>query len=249
MTRTNPIWLIMAALLQFFFPALKASAEDQCFRQPSRIEDLDNARDYLILKSPRNYYVLQDTCIVIQRRTFGKTLDFAILNRFPADTQVSDAYVFIKSHRTLTSSPPIKISLSRGDGWFLEPNKAHKPEAAARMNFDPFEGTIKDWNSAHSTPGSPGTVDDRLSVQWHAFATSAPGLPSTVPIHYWQITEPFDQIHDVRTNYLIRFTVNTGSANSLIPFQVYIQPEVKEVELTLFSNIDALSGTYRFIIK
>jgi hypothetical protein len=122
MTRTNLILLITAAFLELV-PALNASAEDQCFRQPSRIGDLKDVRDYLILRSPRNSYVLEDTCIVVDRRVFGKTLDFVILDRFPADTQVSDAYVFIKSIRTFTSSPPIKISLSRGDGWFLEPKK------------------------------------------------------------------------------------------------------------------------------
>ena len=53
----------------------------------------------------------------------------------------------------------------------------------------------------------------------------------------------------MQTNYLIRFSVNTSDKVSLVPFQVYAQREVQEVQLTMFSNIDALSGTYRFVIK
>jgi hypothetical protein len=250
MTRAGLIPFSAAAVVGLAVLTCNANAEDQCFREPSPIESLDNTNEHLILRSPRNNYVLEAACIVINRRTFGKTLDFVVLNRFPSDTQVSAAYIFAKSDRTLTTSPPIKISLSRGDGWFLESNKGQTPAPGGKMNFEPFQGTIENWNTAHSEPGGPGTVDDRLKVQWHAFATNIPALPSTVPIDYWQIAEPFDVAHNIRTNYLIRFAVNTDSTtNSLVPFQVYIQQAVKEVDLTLFSNIDALSGTYRFIIK
>lgn len=238
----------VAAIL-LIVPALRASADDRCFRQPSQVENLENTSEHLILRSRRSNYLLEDSCIVIERRTFGKTLDFAIRNRFPADTQVSTAYLFIKSDRTLATEPPVKVSLSRSDGWFLELGKGRKPSPGDRMNFEPYQGSVKDWNTAHATPGDPAAIDERLRTDWHAFATDAPSMPSTVPIDYWQITEPFDITHDVRTNYLVRFAVNTGSGNSMVPFQVYIQPAVKSVQLTIFSNIDELSGTYKFIIK
>jgi hypothetical protein len=249
MTRTNLTYLALAVALQVLVPTRQAAGDDQCYREPSPIESLADTSEHLILKSPRSYYVLQSSCIVIERRTFGNTLNFSVLNRFPKDTQVSKAFLFVKSDRTLTTSPHIKVSLSRGDGWFLNSNKGQRPKPVVKMNFEPYQGTVKDWNNAHSKRGGPLAVDDRIEIPWHAFATDASSLPSTVPIDYWKITEPFDVKHDVRTNYLIRFTVNTDSANSLIPFQVYIQPAVKEVKLTIFSNIDALSQTYRFIIK
>lgn len=242
--------LLGAAVILLAAPTSKASADGPCFRQPSPLENVDNTSEHLILKARRSSYVLEDSCIVIDRRVFGKTLDFGILNRFPADTQVSTAYVFIKSDRHLTSSPPVKVSLSRGDGWFLRSAKTNKPESGPRINFEPYDGAVNDWNTAHAKPGTPGTIDKLIDMPWHAYATDYPSLPSTVPVDYWQINEPFDIKHDVRTNYLIRFGVNTGTTKSApIPFQVYIQPEVQTVELTIYSNIDELSGTYKFIIK
>jgi hypothetical protein len=68
-----------------------------------------------------------------------------------------------------------------------------------------------------------------------------------MPADFWKIAETFDRTHGVETSYLIRFTVNTSDKVS--HFQVYAQREVQEVKLTMFSNIDALSGTYRFILK
>jgi hypothetical protein len=117
------------------------------------------------------------------------------------------------------------------------------------MTFVPFPGSVEQWNAAHSSPGSPADFADRLKIQWHAFASKDLNSPSTIPASFWQIAETFDREHGVETNYLIRFTVNTSDKVSQIPFQVYAQREVQEVQLTLFSNIDALSGTYRFILK
>jgi hypothetical protein len=227
----------------------RAHAQDDCFRPPTPVESLDNVRDYLILQTERTSYAITTKCVVVRRQTFGTVLNFAIVNRFPAETAISDAYVLIKSNRILTSAPPIKISLSRGDGWFL-PNEGDKPPADAdRMNYEPFPGTIEEWNSAHASSGSPAEFAGRLKVKWHAFATGAPGMPSTVPAEWWKVSDKFDRDHGVRTNYLIRFAVNKSNKVSTVPFQVYAQREVERAEVTVLSNIDALSGSYQFVVK
>jgi hypothetical protein len=117
------------------------------------------------------------------------------------------------------------------------------------MTFVPFSGTVEDWNAAHSSAGNPVDFASRLKIRWHAFATKDSNMPSTVPADFWKIGDAFDRTHGVQTNYLIRFTVNTADRVSLVPFQVYAQREVQEIQLTLFSNIDALSGTYRFVLR
>jgi hypothetical protein len=227
----------------------RAHAQDDCFRPPTPVESLDNVRDYLVLQTERTSYAITAKCVVVRRQTFGTVLNFGIVNRFPAETAISDAYVLIKSNRILTSAPPIKISLSRGDGWFL-PNEGDRPPADAdRMNYEPFPGTIEEWNSAHASAGGPADFAGRLKVKWHAFATGAPAMPSTVPAEWWKVSDKFDRDHGVRTNYLIRFAVNKGSKVSTVPFQVYAQREVERAEVTMLSNIDALSGSYRFQIK
>jgi hypothetical protein len=225
-------------------------AQQTCFRPPSPVSSLADVTELLALQTPkRSSYVISDTCQAVRRDTFGPTLNFVILNRFPEGTAVSDAYVFVKSYRVLTSAPPVKISLSRGDGWLLPKSREGQTADAARMAFVPFAGSVEEWNAAHSSAGSPADFADRLKVQWHAFASKDSGSPSTIPADFWKIAETFDRIHGVETNYLIRFTVNTSDKVSLVPFQVYVQREVQEVQLTLFSNIDALSGTYRFTLK
>lgn len=225
-------------------------AQDTCFRPPSPVSSLDDVTELLALQTPkRSSYVISDTCQVVRRNTFGSVLNFAILNRFPEGTAVTDAYVFIKSYRILTSAPPVKISLSRGDGWQLPKANGGQSYDPGRMTFVPFSGSVEDWNAAHSLGGNPIDFADRLKVQWHAFASTNSGMSSTVPADFWKISDAFDRTHGVQTNYLIRFSVNTSDKVSLVPFQVYAQREVQEVQLTMFSNIDALSGTYRFVIK
>src|ERR1700737_349895 len=225
-------------------------AQQTCFRAPSPVSSLADVTELLALQTPmRNSYVISDTCQIVRRDTFGSALNFVILNRFPEGTAVSDAYVFVKSYRILTSAPPVKISLSRGDGWLLPKPNGGQAADAGRMTFVPFPGSVEDWNAAHSFAGSPADFADRLKIQWHAFASKDSNSPSTIPAEFWKIDETFDRTHGVETNYLIRFTVNTSEKVSQVPFQVYTQREVQEVQLTLFSNIDALSGTYRFILK
>jgi hypothetical protein len=238
----------LAVLIAIVAGSERAHSQGDCFRPPAPIESLDNARDHLVLQTRRASYVLPAACITVRRQTFGTVLSFAILNRFPEEN-ATEAYIWIKSDRRLTSSPPVKLSLSRGDGWFLPSVGGQKPAALGRMASDPFAGSIEEWNSAHMSAGSPLDIAARLKVSWHAFATNAPGMPSTASPEFWKIDDSFDRSHGVRTNYLIRFSVNTGDKISTVPFQVYIQREVEQVDLTMFSNIDALSGTYRFLIK
>ena len=225
-------------------------AQQTCFRPPAPVSSLADVSELLALQTPkRSSYVITDPCQTVRRGTFGPTLNFVIVNKFPQGTAVSDAYLFIKSYRILTSAPPVKISLTRGDGWLLAKSRDGQAADAPRMAFVPFAGSVEDWNSAHASAGSPADFADRLKIPWHAFASKDSGSPSTIPADFWKIAEPFDRVHGVQTNYLIRFTVNMSDNVSLVPFQVYAPREVQEVQLTLYSNIDALSGAYRFILK
>jgi hypothetical protein len=118
------------------------------------------------------------------------------------------------------------------------------------MNSEPFGGSIEAWNAAHTSEASPMELDERLKVSWHAFARKDLTMPSTVPSNFWEIESSFDRTHGVVTNYLVRFGVNTTDAKaSIVPFQVYAQREVQQISLSLWSNIDALSGDYKFVIK
>lgn len=251
MNRAIKIAMGAAALLVGTLAMAELSlAQETCFRPPSPVSSLDDVTELLALQTPkRSSYVISDTCQVVRRNTFGSILNFAIVNRFPEGTAVTDAFVFIKSYRILTSNPPVKISLSRGDGWLLSKTAGGQSSDLARMAFVPFPGTVEDWNAAHSSPGNPSEFADRLKIQWHAFAAPGSAMPSTIPADFWKISDAFDRTHGVQTNYLIRFAVNTTDKVSLVPFQVYAQQEVQEVQLTLYSNIEALSGTYRFVIK
>ena len=97
--------------------------------------------------------------------------------------------------------------------------------------------------------GSPEAFGTRLGIRWHAFATQDRSTSSTLLLDFCKVPPDFDLVHGVQTKYLIKFNVNTGSKLSLVPFQIYAQPEVREITMTLFSNIDALSGKYRFVLR
>jgi hypothetical protein len=242
--------VLFALFLATFTITEHAYCQDDCFRPPDPVENLDDVRDFLILQTPRKAnYVIRSSCCTLARRTFSTVLSFGILNRFPDGTGITDGYVLIKSYRILTSSPSIKISLSRGDDWFL-PLRGRTTAAAPRIDSEPFGGSIEAWNAAHASEGTPTEVDERLKIFWHAFARNDLTMPSTVPSNFWEIDSTFDRIHGVRTNYLVRFGVNTKEAKaSIVPFQVYAQREVQQITLSLWSNIDALSGDYKFVIK
>jgi hypothetical protein len=240
--------LIAAAILT---PAAsdRALSQDDCARPPVRIGRLENVAELLVIRTGQADFAVTANCHTVRRSTFGTTLNFAILNRFPEGSAVTDAYVYVKSYRILTTAPPIKFSLSRGDGWFLQEADGTAATAAPRMAFEPFAGGIEKWNPGHATAGTPFELGTRLGARWHAFTAASGGSSSTVPIEFWTVPDSFDRIHGVQTNYLIRFTVNTSDSLSTIPFQVFIQSAVTQVELTLLSNIDALSGTYKFIVR
>ena len=57
------------------------------------------------------------------------------------DLTPADAYVFIKSYRILTTDPPIKISLTRGEGWWLPKDGDKSMVDPGRMSFVPFQNT------------------------------------------------------------------------------------------------------------
>jgi hypothetical protein len=239
----------LVAALSSFAAMSSAYCADECFQPPARVGSLSHVSAPFLLQTGRAIYVVRSTCHTVSRRIFGSTLSFALLNRFRTDTAVTEAFVFVKSSRIFSTSPPIKISLSRGDGWFVESGASRQVGSAPRIAFEPFVDSIEKWNEAHATPGSPIELASKLKVNWHAYASRAPAMPSTVPVEFWKIEDTFNRAHGVRTNYLLRFDVNTTAEGSVVPFQVYIQPEVLEVEITMLSNIDAFSGTFRFLIR
>jgi hypothetical protein len=235
--------LLAASLALFAGATTPALTQSGCATQPTPINNPNNVDEILLLRSGNRYYAITEHCHTVRRSTFGRILNFRIVNRFPEGTWVKDAYVYIKSHRKFTSMPPIKISLSRNDGWYFPDTSAAQLAAAPSMAFEPFSESHEKWNESHASPGSPSELAKRLNVKWHAFLTQQGGSPSTIPVAFWQTSEHFNQKHDVQTNYLIRFVVS--QAGKLVPFEVYIQPEVKEIELEFLSNIDAISGSLK----
>ena len=222
----------------------------QCHWRPRPI---DNPRDIretrLIITTARQTFGIYNNCVTLLRREVGDELSFALVNRFNKGIGVKTAYAVVKSTRTFTNTPPIKISLSRGSGWVLRDKTAKSPAPQREMFYEPFKGTVETWNAAHAADGTPEELAQRLGVEWHAYTEPDLGRSSTEMRTLWQIEESFDLAHDVSTHYLLRFVVNTERDVSRVQFQVFLQPQIKRVVLNIRSSIDALSGDYEFNIQ
>jgi hypothetical protein len=227
----------------------RGRAQDACFQRPTPVERLQDVRTHrLVLTDARGrYYVIDGSCFTLDRGQFPGVLYFSLLNSFSKDFAVTSGYVFIKSNRTFSNSPPERLLLSRGDGWFFPSTSGST--ALVRMNFEPFSGSIEAWNAAHSNEGDPIALSRRLEVRWHAFAQRDMTSPSTRSLDFWKVDDSFDRTHGVITNYLLRFDVNTSDKVGLIPFQVYLQNAVQQIDLTIYSNVEVFSGQYKFIIQ
>ena len=229
------------SLLFCLIATVSGNAESQC-RRPTLVENIKDIKsNYLALKSSYRLYVIDTECIILSRENFAKILLFKIL---PVESDVDKVVVFIKTYRTFSVSPPDKIKVSRGGEWFLPGSSGAKP--VAKMLDEPYPGTIATWNEAHSSAGNPEQVTDKLKLEWHAYATGDSKLPSTRKMDYWLARGDFDFSKGTLTNYLITFPPN---GKSEIPFDVNLQNEVRSIELTIDSNVEALSGSYRFVIE
>jgi hypothetical protein len=225
-------------------------AQAACGYLPPQARNLDDVKTAnLFLKSSRSTYIMNDDCFDLRRDEFGGILLFKILNRFPTDIGVKTGYLFIKSYRTFSNSQEVKIKLSRGDGWFGENPTSNPVKALGRLDDQPFAKSVDDWNSAYASPGTPTDFATRLNVFWHAYATQDQMFSSTSDLQYWKIANNFDKTYGAMTDYLLRFDVNTARSDSLVPFQVYIQRQVKKVELEISSNIESLSTTLKLNLK
>ena len=237
MKRSSAALSLMAALW-----LSSAHAQENCAR-PTPVESLGDIKfNYLALKSPRNTYVIDNHCILINRREFPKLLSFVVL---PVGSSSETAGLYIKSYRTFSNSPPYRIKLSRGDGWYLSDSSDGTATVQNRLDDKPYAGTIQDWNAAYSTAGTPLDFKDRLKIRWHAYADDQKTMSSTDDPTYWTTKADFDFSHGTLTAYLLRFPSNSQTP---IPFNVYLQDEVIRVDLILNSNVEALSGEYKFII-
>lgn len=225
-----------------------AQAQDNCANGPPPVA-LSNVREnYLILKGYKTY-ALNEQCFTIDRKEFGRVLRFFIFNKFPKEIGVKSGYALVKSNRTFSNAQSVKIKLSRGDGWFLARQGTTQLPAADRIDDEPFEKSVEAWNGAHASVGNPAELSERLGIAWHAFAKADGTLPSSRDGSYWTFDGAVDPTYGAVTNYLLRFDVNTEDTQSLVPFFVYIQPQVRRIELTIASNIDSLATTHTLIIK
>lgn len=229
--------------------ASQARADEFCNWRPRDVDTAFDIRNTTLLLSTRHdTYGIYNDCVTIVRRQFGTVLNFAVVNRFPADIGIKSGYILVKSVRLLSSQPLIKLSLSRGGGWYL-PAAGSSLKSAPEMNYQPFRGTIETWNAAHSKPGGPADFAQRLGASWHAYATQDMSLASSDAVDFWKVGDGFDRVHGVITNYLMRFDVNTGTKLSTVPFKVFLQKQVQQIELHIVSSIDSLSGDYKFIVR
>ena len=226
-----------------------AVGDEFCNWRPRQIDNPADIRaTTLVLTTPRDTLGIYENCVTIIRGQFGSVLSFALVNRFPKEIGMTSAYALVKSTRVLSSKPLVKISLSRGNGWFL-PGGARSQTPLPEMFFEPFKGTVEEWNAAHASFATPEDLAKRLKSAWHAYTTPDFGVSSTDVFQFWPIDSSFDQIHGVSTHYLLRFDVNTEQRVSFIPFTVYLQPEVQQIGLQIYSNIESLSGEYKFIVR
>jgi hypothetical protein len=235
-----PIAIIQALCVVIWLSP--AYAQENCGRA-TPVDSLGDIKyNYLALTSPTNTYAIDKSCIILTRREFRKVLPFDLL---PANSDSTTA-LYIESYRAFSSNPPYKISLSRGGGWFF--SKTQKGNAAAQKKLPdkPYPGSVESWNAAHSTAGTPLDFEGRLKVLWHAYANSDRTLSSTEDPGVWKTRPDFDFAHGTLTVYLLRFPPKSQTP---IPFQVYLQDEVKHVDLVINSNVEALSGEYNFIIQ
>jgi hypothetical protein len=187
--------------------------------------------------------------MTIRRDRFGDVLEFTLINRFSAELGIATGYVWIRSIRTFTTAPPVKFSLSRSLGWFTQNSLKGGVSPGREMKFEPYKGSVESWNAAHADSGNPYDFYMRLNTAWHAYAVSDSTLPSSDFPEFWRVKDSFDRVHGVITNYLVRFTVNTDLSVSPVPFQVFLQPEVRQIELEIESNLSPLSGRYTFIVQ
>lgn len=230
--------------------ASTTAAQEFCNWRPRQIDNPADIRaTTLVLKTSRETLGIYNNCVTIVRRQFGNILSFALVNRFPEEIGMTSAYALVKSTRTLSTSPPIKVSLSRGKGWLFAGATSASPVTQREMSFEPFKGTVEQWNSAHASAATPEEFANRLKTSWHAYIAPDFGISSGDAFQFWQVAPTFNPAHDVSTHYLLRFDVNIDKRVSLVPFTVHLQPEVQQIILEVYSNIDSLSGEYRFIVR
>jgi len=240
--KTRDIVLGHSFLIMLFWLSC-AHAQENC-KRPTPVDALgDIQSNYLALKSRNVSYAIDSPCIILDRQAFPKILSFFIL---PLDVGPTTTLIFIKSYRTFTNSPPDKIKVSRSDGWFFSDSPQGKAVIQQRLDDEPYSDTLVAWNSAHSTAGTPQEFKDRLKVIWHAYADEEKHLPSTRNPSYWKTKTDFDFGHGTLTAYLLRFPSNSKTP---IPFNVYLQDAVQQIELTLDSNVEALSGEFKFTVQ
>jgi hypothetical protein len=222
-------------------------AQDSCTATPLPVDNMSNVHDdYLVLRSGTgtDYYLINAPCVHIDRQTFGTTLHFFLFNRLIKDKGLQSGTVYIRSYRTFSNTQYVNLKMSRGEGWYY-PELGSKPIDGI---FDvPFAGTVDTWDNLYATTGTPEDLNTKLSAPFHAYGGSDKTQPSTVPPAFWKSNRPFDQAHDVMTYYLIHFGVNPSAAVGLIPFYVALQPQVQHIKLSIFSNVETLSGDYEFI--
>ena len=246
----NTLRRLVTPALLLLSAASSAVAEDACGARPVRMDPADIRTTTLILTTPRTTYGIKDKCLILRRSEFAPILHFGVVNRFPEGAGVSSAYIFVKSTRTLSSTPLVKVSLSRGSGWFSRgADGSSSPSIPEEMKYAPYKGTIEQWNTAHSNSVEPAQLNGFLNMPWHAFAMKDLTLSSSELPLFWKIDTSFDQMHGVQTNYLLRFDVNESTRLGTVPFDVFLQAEVQQIELSVYSNVDALSGSYKFLLR
>jgi hypothetical protein len=224
-----------------FLLLTSASHAETC----GRLSPLENVGDmrgyYLVLQSLNSSYVVDTNCAILRRTDFAKKLQFKMLPTGTGDQTT----VFVRSYRTLVQPQLSPIKMSRGGDWFFPNTKGGAGAPLPNMKDEPFRGSLADWDAAHSTPGNPKALSDRLKATWHAYAGPAKTGASTEDLSFWTIAGQYDLSHASLTNYLLTFPAASKSA---IPFDVYLQDDVSEIVLTTYSRDESLSGTYRFLI-
>ncbi|MEA2944637.1 MAG: hypothetical protein QOD09_5166 [Bradyrhizobium sp.] len=233
---------IITSLFLLLTLSSSPSLADTCGRLPPVGNLNDVGGYYLILQSRFGSYVVNKDCALLSRSHFAKKIQFKIL---PTGTG-EQTTVFVRSYRTLSQPQLLPIKMSRGGSWLMPDTKSGNDVPLDKLRDEPYAGSASDWDTAHSSAGTPQVFSERLRALWHAYAGASGTLPSTVDLPFWLISTKYDLSHATLTNYLLTFPAKSQSP---IPFEVYLQDAVSEVALTLSSRDESLSGTYKFVIS
>lgn len=212
---------------------------------------LDDSRQ-LYLKTRNATYELDGNCFVVpkSRRSEFRELPFVFWNRFPPNDAPTAGFLLIQTIKTMKSAQQQSVRVFRNPNWFVATEAASRSQASGTLNT-PVNKTIKEWNSAYGTPGSPIDFAQRLGVVWHAYLLPDEDVSSASYDKFWIVPESLDSDRTVVGNNMVRFIPQTsGFGYFLTGYIAKVQRDVSAMEVKFESNIEEFGEQrYQFVFE